>query len=222
MFIHWLQQFPWHGALWLMILNIVCKAAKSNLKTCVVCLENKCKGILVKAAVSKTQLSSLNPFFLEDFQEDWTACKTELIYSYYLLQKSNFFSSTSCLKNKPLYPIINQVPMSLLKTLHIQKPGSMWALDFWSCIKGRQMMCQVCYSERQEKTNFQRSRENQTHNKTHPSLDENFFQILHLAQFDLGSHKWIKDLRCRDVFKSVSSFLLALDPYNQVKDLHRG
>lgn len=30
---------------------------------------------------------------------------------------------------------------------------------------------------------------NQTHSKTHPSSDENFFHILHLAQFDLGSHK---------------------------------
>lgn len=25
--------------------------------------------------------------------------------------------------------------------------------------------------------------------KTRPNLDENFFQILYLAQFDLGSHK---------------------------------
>lgn len=114
------------------------------------CLKNKCKGILVKAALSKTQLSSLNPFFLEDFQEDWAACETALIYSYYLLHKTNLSHQHIFLKNNPLYPIINQVPMSLLKTLHIVKPGSIWALDFWNYIKGRQKTCEVCCSQRQD------------------------------------------------------------------------
>lgn len=41
----------------------VCKAAKSHLKTCGVCLKNKWKGILIKAALPEIRLSSLNPFF---------------------------------------------------------------------------------------------------------------------------------------------------------------
>lgn len=77
------------------------------------------------------------------------------------------------------------------------------------------MTGKVCCSQRQEKTNFHGSQENQTHSKTHPSLDEKFFQILLLAQFDLCSLKWVKDLGHRDMFKFVSSLLLALDPCNQ-------
>lgn len=45
-----------------MLLSRVGKAAKSHLKTCVVCLKNKCKGILIKAALSEIRLSSLSPF----------------------------------------------------------------------------------------------------------------------------------------------------------------
>lgn len=72
-----------------MLLSRVCKAAKSHLKTCGVCLKNKWKGILRKAALPEIRLSSLNPFFLEDTQEAGTACKIKLIYSYYLLQRSS-------------------------------------------------------------------------------------------------------------------------------------
>lgn len=111
--------------------------------------------------------------------------------------------------------------MSLLEAQHIVKPGSMYGLGSWNYIKRGQMTCQVCCSQRQEKTNFHRSQENQTHSKTHPSLDKIFSQIFHLAEFDLGSHKWINYLRCRDVFKSVSSFPSGLDPHNQVNGLQR-
>lgn len=57
------------GALTLMLLSRVCKAAKSLLKTCVVCLKNKCKGILRKAALSEIRLSSLNPFYWRIFRK---------------------------------------------------------------------------------------------------------------------------------------------------------